>query len=184
MFAKHMVGVVAVLSCCSCTHVADTDDLKLQIERTITKEQRDQILIDYASRSNNFATADVDGSGYIDRGEFGRFKALYVFSYDLNHDGTISRIEFVISQCPVPLPDPADNSLWHGCAGVADRNFRRLDGSGDGQVTEAEYLPFETRSFAIIDRCRDDKLTLHEWHGGPEKAAREGRKICPDERTI
>jgi hypothetical protein len=83
-----------------------------------------------------------------------------LMAYDTDHDGTISKAEFMAAS--------------QGHKGDPARRFARLDLNGDGKIDKSEIDAMLTRRFRRLDTNGDGMLSADE------RAAAHGRAGRPD----
>jgi Ca2+-binding EF-hand superfamily protein len=100
---------------------------------------------------DSFSTMDRNGDSVITRSEWRADLAPASFArLDRNHDGAVTRDEFAN---PLPL-------------GSAEARFGELDSNGNGVINRNEWRG-ETLSFDVVDRNRDNRVTIDEYVNQP-----------------
>jgi Ca2+-binding EF-hand superfamily protein len=122
----------------------------------------------------SFARMDRNHDGVVTRDEFanplpeGSAEARFG-DLDLNRDGVVARAEWVGESLPFELLDrnrdnriTVDEYVNPPAAGAVEMRFADLDRNHNGVVNRGEWRG-ETQSFDLVDRNRDNRITLDEY---------------------
>jgi Ca2+-binding EF-hand superfamily protein len=113
---------------------------------------------------DTFSAIDVNRDNAISRSEWRPdLTPISFWRMDRNHDGLVTRDEFVN-----PLPE-----------GSAEARFGDLDLNRDGVVARAEWVG-ESMPFDLLDRNRDNRITVDEYVNPPAAGAVEMRFAALD----
>lgn len=112
-------------------------------------------------QSSRFDEVDTNHDGFISRDEFMAAEKARFAEYDTNHDGKIDAKEIAASP---PLMKRNEQ--------IAERMVKQWDQNGDGIVTAEEYQKHAEDGFARQDRDGSGKLTraaMMRGRGEPQK---------------
>ena len=131
------------------------------------------------SRQGDHATGKMGAMGAM--GGMHHDPAAAFDRIDANHDGTISRAEFVAAHAKRE-PKMGDMKGMGGMdgmrqmhGGMADRIFEKSDTNHDGRVTQAEAQAEAFAHFDMMDANRDGRVTPDERKAARQMMQHKGR---------
>jgi hypothetical protein len=113
-----------------------------------------------------FHKFDPAGHGWVGLDAFVAYRDGRFHSLDTNHDGRVTRAEFMDAH------PPAQRS-------AAEASFSRFDTDRDGVITQGEWDAGETRRFQRIDANHDGRVTRDEFLADRAKVCRERAQAAP-----
>jgi len=89
---------------------------------------------------------------------------------DLVYLATVSCFVFASGLAQAAPEACHDQMQGQMCGQAEGMMFNRMDASGDGAVSRAEFNAFHARRFKELDANKDGKITLDEMNSGHKKA--------------
>jgi hypothetical protein len=113
-----------------------------------------------------FHKLDPAGHGWVGLDAFVAHREGRFHSLDADHDGRVTRAEFMDAHTPAQRP-------------AAEASFARFDTDHDGVITQSEWDAGETRRFQRIDTNHDGRVTREEFLADRAKVCRARAKAAP-----
>ncbi|MFO0997082.1 MAG: EF-hand domain-containing protein [Alphaproteobacteria bacterium] len=106
-----------------------------------------------------FQRLDRDKDGVISRAEFMQHRDDQFAMLDKNHDGVIDHEEYMAVQ------GPRGTTMSPQTRAMREARFRRINTSGSGKISKAEWDAESERLFNALDANKDGRITPEELRG-------------------